>query len=1133
MLLLHGAIFRNRFLLWAEDSEAPGLDDLSNQTWRQSSTQPVEIAAQSEIGEGINYPWLLLDTTEPGESFVSSSAPPRQPELLPFAASTEKVKEALAAATGLPCLNSEQMGLGIICIPTSDGLPLASTPMIGRSIEDADISTVRLSPWEIPVLFIEMEQLVDLLCYCFDTEKLADGLVVGEDLRFWAIAMRFAGSLVAKQQFLPGLKASNDGSFACWDPIFVGDDGERFAYLAAGMPLACLAPEADPFETDANQPTEVLTRFLTKITDYLVRSSRKENLTLATNTLLKAAPDATRLNMHQRWLEALVGEDNTLAATVEEVAKLSDQIAEWRRPIEVASDIPYRLCLRLEEPFLEHYTETPPLTGDDPEYDYDVDPESDSNSASDELSNFAPETDNDHDGDGQPARQSISRSSCRMPWYVRFLLQSLKDPGVLLPIDTVLSPSHEDLLLLRGGKVSAREYLFRSLGQAVRLCPDIEKSFADAHPQGFELDTNQAYEFLSKTAPILKNAGFSVQLPNWWTRKQKIGAKAKVFSSGNQLFSLKNMAALDWQLVLGGQPISVKELEKLAELKVPLIRWQGMWVELNPEQLTPILQFFSEHASRQNATGYDIVNLALGAQSLPEGVQFDGISGDGKLVEVIRQLQGQSGFTELSVHQHFRGQLRPYQIRGMSWLAFLKTLGFGACLADDMGLGKTVQTLAYIQKHWYEQEAGQRHPTLLVCPTSVIGNWQREMGKFTPDLDVLVHHGQDRLEGSRFVRAARRSAIVLTSYALLHRDYDDLKALNWDLIILDEAQNIKNPETQQTIAACSLNSRFRIALTGTPVENSVGDLWSLMNFLNPGLLGSHSSFKEKFFKPIQIFQNEDKMHLLKRLTGPFILRRLKTDKSIVTDLPEKFERKTRCHLSKEQASLYGAIVGEAAKELDNVTGMKRKSLVLTTMMRLKQICDHPALVVKNRSAGSGRSGKLKRLTEMLEQILINDERALIFTQFAQMGQIIQNHVQSVTGKEVLFLHGGTGRNARDRMVERFQNQDGPPVFVLSLKAGGTGLNLTRANHVFHYDRWWNPAVENQATDRAFRIGQEKNVAVHKFVCAGTLEENIDELIERKKAIASSAVSSGEGWLTELSTAELRDIFSLKETLLVD
>lgn len=1121
MLILHGAVKQERFMIWAEssqpahshqacvrnDEEEPASNRV--EPWQsEAETAPTDEPGKNGADDTITQ----ADDEPSGEEFSDPLlSGRREPELLSFAASSENLRHALAEADIELVLAPEQYSTTMISVLESDSIPLASTPMIGRSVEDADPISLRISPYIVPVIHLDTAQVIDLLCYCLDEEQLAPGLLVGQDLRFWALAMRFAGTLVAKQQFLPGLKMSNQGVLACWDPVFIGEDGERLSQLAKGMPGSCLAAEVDSFDHNPGKRAfEILAKFINEIVDQLVRSSLSGRMPPQVESWMESLlEDKKAPNIHQRWIEALVGANPKLDGSLEEFAKLSSQIAEWLRPISVASDAPYRLCLRLEE-LPPQCSLSDPQLGEDPTLDSEL--------AESVVSHV------------------LSQPSCESPFYVRFLLQSLGEPGVLIPVDIVLSPSFEDLPLLRGGRVSAREYLFRSLGQAVRLCPDIEKSFAQPVPLGFELDTKGAHQFLSQAAPALKNAGFSVQLPSWWTRKQKIKAKAKVFSSLNTgtLFGLKDLAEFDWQLALGGVPLSVEELEKLAALKVPLVRWQGMWVEINPDEITPALRFFGKSAQRQSASQHDLIKMALGGASLPDGVEFDGITGEGRVVDVIRQLQGHADFEELDCHDRFQGELRPYQIRGMSWLTFLKDLGFGALLADDMGLGKTVQTLAFVQKHWYEQGTKHRHPTLLICPTSVIGNWQREALKFTPDLKVLVHHGTDRFAGAEFVRSARRSAIVLTSYTLLHKDYDDLNLLNWDLVILDEAQNVKNPETRQAIAACSLRTQFRVALTGTPVENSVGDLWSLMNFLNPGLLGSHSIFKEQYFKPIQIFQDEKKIEKLKSLTGPFILRRLKTDKSIVPDLPEKFERKTRCHLTKEQASLYAATVEEATGFLDSTTGMKRKSIILTTMLRLKQICNHPALVLKGTTRSPNRSGKLKRLTEMLEAVLLNDEHALIFTQFAQMGEMIQVHLQDMTGKEVLFLHGATPREERERMVERFQLcHDGPKFFVLSLKAGGTGLNLTRANQVFHFDRWWNPAVENQATDRAFRIGQAKDVAVHKFICAGTLEENIDEMIERKKIIASSTVGAGEGWLTELSTRELKHIFALKETAFVD
>jgi SNF2 family DNA or RNA helicase len=448
-----------------------------------------------------------------------------------------------------------------------------------------------------------------------------------------------------------------------------------------------------------------------------------------------------------------------------------------------------------------------------------------------------------------------------------------------------------------------------------------------------------------------------------------------------------------------------------------------------------------------------------------------------------------------------------------------------------MGLGKTIQTLSLIQRDW---RAAQDRPVLLLCPTSVIGNWQKEAARFTPELPLMVHHGLGRMRGDLFVRRAKQQAIVVSSYALLHRDFEHLKEVFWAGIVLDEAQNIKNPETKQATATRALSADYRIALTGTPVENNVGDLWSIMEFLNPGLLGTRAEFKRKFYLPIQSGRDPTASAGLKKITGPFILRRLKTDRSILTDLPQKLEMKVFCTLTKEQASLYAAVVNESMTKIKSAEGIQRKGVVLATLALLKQVCNHPAQLLKDNSPLPGRSGKLARLTEMIEEAISVGDRVLIFTQFAAMGEMMRLHLQETFGREALFLHGGVPKKQRDRMVERFQDEpNGPSLFILSLKAGGTGLNLTRASHVFHFDRWWNPAVENQATDRAFRIGQKKNVQVHKFVCAGTLEERIDEMIEQKKEIATGVLGAGEGWLTELSTAQLRSLFELQKTAVVE
>jgi SNF2 family DNA or RNA helicase len=635
---------------------------------------------------------------------------------------------------------------------------------------------------------------------------------------------------------------------------------------------------------------------------------------------------------------------------------------------------------------------------------------------------------------------------------------------------------------------------------------------------------------------LLEQAGFGVMLPAWWSgrgAKMRLAARAQVKSpkmTGAAGINLDQIVRFDWQLALGDAELSLAELQELAKLKSPLVRVRGQWVQLNAAEILTALDFWQKKAEA-GITAREALQLVLGGAQTPADLPFAGLAAEGWIGDLLAQLQGQAAFAELPVPDDFRGILRPYQVRGYSWLGFLKQWGLGACLADDMGLGKTVQTLALIAR---ERQANHPEPVLLVCPTSVVGNWQKEAARFTPDLPVLVHHGVTRSRGQALAKQVKKYGMVISSYALLHRDFEVLKEIPWSGVILDEAQNIKNPETRQARAARALPAGYRLALTGTPVENNVGDLWSIMEFLNPGFLGSQTAFKRAFFIPIQAHRDPEATQRLQRLTGPFILRRLKTDPKVISDLPEKNEMKVFCNLTKEQASLYAAVVEEAARALEGADGIQRKGVILGVLSKLKQVCNHPAQFLADNSPVPGRSGKLARLTEMVEELLQVQDRALIFTQFAEMGKILQRHLQETFGREVLFLHGGTPKKSRDDLVERFQ-ADGSrlPLFILSLKAGGTGLNLTGANHVFHFDRWWNPAVENQATDRAYRIGQTKNVQVHKFLCVGTLEEKIDEMIERKKEVAAQVVGAGEGWLTELSTAELRDLMALRREALGD
>jgi SNF2 family DNA or RNA helicase len=568
-----------------------------------------------------------------------------------------------------------------------------------------------------------------------------------------------------------------------------------------------------------------------------------------------------------------------------------------------------------------------------------------------------------------------------------------------------------------------------------------------------------------------------------------------------------------WGLALGDQFLSEADLVELARAKVPLVRLRGRWVYLDEAQLTAGLTFLARGGSGQMTAGEA---MRLSRLSSRQPLPVTAVDGSGWLADLLSGRAGER-LALLDQPAALATTLRPYQRKGLSWLAFLDGLGVGALLADDMGLGKTVQLLAL---EAMLRERGPRPPTLIVCPMSVLGNWQREIERFTPTLKVSLHHGSDR----GWDPAAD---LVLTTYNLVSRDIDLLSRTSWDRVVLDEAQHVKNSTSVTARAVRLLPARHRVALTGTPVENRLTELWSIMDFLNPGVLGPASTFRARYSVPIERYGDEAAAARLRRAVQPFLLRRLKTDTAVISDLPEKFERVQWCNLTVEQATLYRAVVDEmVAKLAEGRSGNQRKGLVLAAMTKLKQVCNHPAQLLGDGSPLSGRSGKIDRLEEILANALADGDRALVFTQFARLGAMLVPHLTRQLGTEVAFLHGGTPKGARDAMVERFASRGGPGVLLLSLKAGGTGLNLTAANHVVHLDRWWNPATEAQATDRAFRIGQRRDVQVHKFVCIGTIEERIDRMIAEKSDLAQVAVGSGEGWLTNLSTSDILELVEL-------
>ncbi|GAA3802381.1 DEAD/DEAH box helicase [Sphaerisporangium flaviroseum] len=706
-------------------------------------------------------------------------------------------------------------------------------------------------------------------------------------------------------------------------------------------------------------------------------------------------------------------------------------------------------------------------------------------------------------------------------WELEFALQSVEDPSLYVPAS----------MLWDGGRIPGLpkrpdETLLAGLGRAVRLCPELHTALYSARPSSMLVDTAWAFGFLRRAAPLLQAAGYGVRLPAWAGRKG-LGLKlttrshtaTAARSAADHGFGLGALVDFKVDLAVGDHTISEEELEELARLKVPLVRVRGQWVELDDRQLKAALSAMERRRAGQMTVAEVIQEVVSGGdENLPlVEVDADGMLGDLLSGEADRRL------TALRTPQTFNGSLRPYQERGLSWLSFLSRVGLGGILADDMGLGKTAQTLSLMLE---ERAGGPVPPTLLVCPMSLVSNWQKEAARFAPSLRVYVHHGGTRKRDEELVAVVGETDLVVTTYGTALRDAAILAGFAWGRVVCDEAQAIKNSAARQAQAVRSIPARTRLALTGTPVENHLAELWSIMEFCNPGLLGPAKRFKERYQEPIEARGDQDAARALKRATGPFVLRRLKTDKTIISDLPEKLEMKVWCTLTPEQASLYQAVVSDMMARIDDSEGIERRGNVLATMTRLKQVCNHPAHLLKDGSRLAGRSGKLARLEELAEEIVEEGDKVLVFTQYAEFGSLLQPYLAAHLDRPVLWLHGGLPKKKRDALVERFQNDDEPMIFLLSLKAAGTGLNLTAANHVIHVDRWWNPAVEDQATDRAFRIGQKRNVQVRKFICVGTLEERIDEMIERKKALAESVVGTGEDWITGLSTEQLRELFRL-------
>lgn len=982
---------------------------------------------------------------------------------LPWGAKPPQLRAALRAfgLRGGRKAPAEEAPTVSLLLPARGRFPLPSSPILGEIHDSGEPPA--LAPYYVEALVLSFTEFTQLLRIIRESgERLSfPGLLFADDLKFMCRALEYAAVLVQRGTYIPDMEPRGDSFVSQWRPIILAKYQDEFSSFASAMP-----PVLCGFSTDA--PLEAprskragATLLLESMTDMLIRSSQQG-----------AADRGRRVNAgnpHEIWLRSLIWQKAPLIKWNEEMASLYPQIRAWADSLKAVTAQPWRLFMRLEEPI----------------------------------------------GEGERS------------WTLSWHLQSTQDLSLVIPAERVWSPTEAERGWFEHTQTNPRRYMLQILGHLATRVPYIAESLEVPYPCECSLSIDNLFDFLQNHLPSIMDQGIQVQFPSTWGQisdRPRLSVRANLhdenaFAPGGRM-QLSDMLDVDWSVALGDDILTEEELAMLTELKTPLTSIRGRWVILyrdEVEKITAALKKLPDKIERKEAL---LSSLRQEHMDAP----LSEVTGSRWLANVRSLLLGTEPLEEMEAPEGFAGRLRPYQAKGLAWLARLVRLGMGACLADDMGLGKTVQTLALIKNL---RLMGERRPVLLICPTSVMENWRRETERFIPGTKTLIHHGMKRNKKNVFTDEALAETLVISSYSLLYRDNSLFSKVEWAGIILDEAQNIKNPDTCQSRAARSIRADWHIALTGTPVENHVGDMWSIMEFLMPGLMPNRARFSREILRPVQAGEKKA-MDRVRRMTAPFILRRLKTDKEIISDLPEKIESKEFCPLSREQATLYSAVTSSLEREIEGTEGIRRKGVVLGAITALKQICDHPLLYLKDKSEIDNRSGKLARLAEIAEEMLASGDRALIFTQYAEMGELLKKFIQETFGREVLFLHGGVPREKRDEMVRRFQEEEeGPPFFVLSLKAGGTGLNLTRANHVVMFDRWWNPAVEQQAVDRAYRIGQRNNVQVHYFCCRGTLEEKIESLIEAKRELADMLVGTGESWLSDLSDSDLHELFSLE------
>ncbi|MDX2148579.1 MAG: DEAD/DEAH box helicase [Planctomycetota bacterium] len=930
-------------------------------------------------------------------------------------------------------------------------------------------------------------------------------VVIGGTIAFWGVAARVSQSLVVQQRFVPMLRQGTQGELrGSWHPWPTDEaNAARVERLIRAMPAAARAGVDDL----QHAPWPVLAAFMAWITEALCRDAlAKEDM----EEVIRERP--VDGDPHVAWLGGLLGAAEKVDGSPAARQDMFRRVRMWIGGLDDRGpSAAWRLCLRLIEPV---------RTGLGDESGID---------------------------DGDDAQ-----------WTLALALQCVQKPTLIVDASDIWAFPGDSVTLDGQRLESPRELLLAELARAAKVYTKLNQLLEESRPESIELSTRHAYQFLREYRQLLLEQGFGADAPEWWDSPMaRLGARLRLESdekapggssagspgaTGATRIGLGALVRYRWEIAVGDLTLTLHEFENLAKRKSPLVRLNGRWVEIRPEDVQAAMRFIRENPGGEVKLG-EAMRMAFGLDLRQTGIPVVGLEATGWLAAFLNSESAARALEIVEPPATFHGTLRPYQTRGVSWLSFQEELGFGVCLADDMGLGKTVQLLALLALERHRAANAEPpyslNPTLLVVPMSVVGNWIYECRRFCPELKVLVHHGPERPQGEELIRRASESDLVITTYALAHRDRETVEKIPWGRLVLDEAQYIKNPATKQSQAVRGFQADRRIALTGTPVENRLSELWSIMDFLNPGYLGSAAGFRTRFAVPIERYHDKPKAEQLRGLIRPFILRRLKTDPLVVADLPDKVESREFCHLTSEQAALYESCVRRMLSEVEGSDGMHRRGLVLAGLIKLKQICNHPAQLLHEAPDGPeppdpSRSGKCVRLLEMLDEVLAEGDRALVFTQFRQMGNLLWAMLRRRLGCNILFLHGGTTQTQRQALIDQFQRGEGnAPILILSLKAGGVGLNLTAATHVFHFDRWWNPAVEDQATDRAYRIGQTRTVQVHKFVVRGTLEERIDQMIEQKTELARNIIGAGERWLTELSTDQLRDLLTLRNDAVGD